>query len=159
MKNWLRFLFLLFCLFGCQTQCPPVLEDNFEGDGFLVSNEPSKFPTIFFPACDINKNSFLSSLHNKNLGDGLLIETTFAHRVMIRQDSNRFALLNHAGALGTYLDGVYILPIHMRYTGKKPITSCKDCSVDFELKDSEIKKTYSFAAIKIDTMIVLSCKP
>lgn len=154
-------IILLSCfVYGCQFPCPPELAENFEGEGFIISQEPSHTAAVFVPACQINQQHYLTSLRADNLGDGITVPIyNFGYKLMIANPRQRFKLLNPPDTLGYPYDGVYILPVRLRYKDFQHDSPVVRYSMNFKLKECEIVKPYIRASQQIDTIEFLPYTP
>ena len=155
-------LLALLLIGGCQPSCPYKLigEKDFEGEGFLVSQDPHNFMVVFVPACQINKQHYLQSLQKENLGNGITVPLyNFAYTLALMNPKKRFVLLNPADTLGYPLDGVFISPVRLHYKNLHHDSSVHNYPINFRLKEGEIIKTYIAASQEIDTLEFLPYAP
>ena len=119
----------------------------------------NKIPGPFFPVCQINKEHYLKSLQNKNIGTGINLSLyNFSYDLSILHLRNRSILLNPP-ANHYPLDGVYILPVHLRYKKLEHDSPVRYYSANFKLKDGEIIKSYASSSMTLDTIVFLPYAP
>lgn len=155
MKKFIYIIMIAAISNGCEQACPPVLSNRFEGDGFLFSQEPFKFPIIFVPVCQMDKSHYLKSLHKSNLGDGISFGIyNRDYKLAIANPSQRFKLLQHSYKYSP-LDSLYVIPVHLKYQLLHRNSPVVTYPIDFQLEDYTIKKFYDPVSIQIDTIIFL----
>lgn len=159
MRNTLIKIVLGCTLSACQPSCPPVLDENYEGDGFIVGQEPTKTSVVFYPACEINKDHYLTSINDKNLGKGITVTlTNLAYVSSMYEANGRFKLSKYSEDKYSY-QGVYILPARIKYKDLQQDNPVINYSADYKTDVCTITTPYSRSSIKMDTLIFLPYSP
>ncbi|SMB81375.1 hypothetical protein SAMN00120144_4274 [Hymenobacter roseosalivarius DSM 11622] len=161
MQNTLVLLFLTCLVSACQPSCPPVLERNedYEGDGFLISQDPANNIILFYPACSINPQHYLSSLTANNLGRGITVEpSNLQYAGAILSANGHFNLTKYRTHKYTY-QGVFIVPARLKYRNLQLDNPVRTYPVDYTIDRARITTPYARAFIEVDTLIILPYFP
>jgi hypothetical protein len=159
MRSILSSLTSLALVSACQQACPPVLDTNYEGDGFLVGQEIMHTAVIFYPACQIDQQHYWSSITTQNLGKGITVALhNLDYAAAIINSGRRFKLSKYRQDRFPY-QGVYVLPVHIKYKDlhkdNPEVTFPSHCKTDW----GTIITPYSRASMELDTLIFLPYTP
>ena len=153
------FFTLITGLSCCQVKCPNKLSEEFEGEGFFVSQNPLKTSVVFVPACNIDKKHYLNSIRGDNLGKGITISLyNFSYKLSSADPAKRFQLLNPKAKHYPH-DGVYILPVRLRYKNLHLDSPEVEYLMDYRIKGRTIASQYTRASVELDTVIFLPYTP
>lgn len=146
---------------GCQPTCPPLAATSrFEGEGFLVAQDPTHTAAVFFPACSLNPQHYMQSWRPQNLGDGVTVGLyNFAHTLALLAPPHHFALLTPPDTLGYPFDGVFIAPVRMRYSRLHHDAPPVRDTLDLKLKEGNLTKSYMRASQEVETIEFLPYQP
>lgn len=153
------FFTLIAGLSCCQVDCPGNLPEEFEGEGFFISQNPLKTSVVFVPACNIDKKHYMASLRKNNLGKGITLSLyNFSYRLSSADSSKRFKLLNPKAEHYPH-DGVYILPVRLRYKNLQFDSPKVEYLMDYRIKGKTIHNQYTRASVELDTVVFLPYAP
>ena len=159
MRKTLVSIVLASTLGACQRTCPPVLEETYEGEGFIVGQLPAKTAVVFYPACEINKEHYLTSINEQNLGKGITVTLYNLEYVgSIINSDRRFKLSKYRVDEYPY-QGVYILPARIKYRDLQKDNPVINYAVDYKTDVCTINTPYSRASVELDTLIFLPYSP
>lgn len=159
MRTLLGSLLVLAIVNACQQACPPVLDTEYEGDGFIVGQELMHTAVVFYPACQINPQHYWSSITTSNLGKGITVALYNRNYADAIFDSGRRFKLSKYRQDNSPFNGVYVLPAHIKYSALQKDSPEVTYPVNYKTDRGSITTPYARAAIELDTLLFLPYAP
>ncbi|GGG61521.1 hypothetical protein GCM10011378_41930 [Hymenobacter glacieicola] len=146
---------------ACQPSCPPTLveEAQYEGEGFLITHEPANSFVVFYPACAINSQHYLTSLTAHNLGQGVnlpLYDLRYASAIL--KTAARLKLTEYSTDQYAY-QGIYIVPVRIKFRNLAYGSPLVTYPVHYVTDKVSITTPYARAYLKLDTLVMLPYAP